>query len=112
MSERVKTTYNFFNHNCCSKVEVDWSDEHTSCYQSDWLAARSFDEKTFSKRYSMAKGPAKILWGSEHATDIKYHNFKDVTNDDRALFSWLHGNTILNAFAECSIIYQIIVSSF
>ena len=42
----------------------------------------------------MSNGPKKILWGSEHQKNIKYHDFDEIVNDDHALYSWLYGKYI------------------
>ena len=63
-------------------------------YDPEWLRARSFNEEDFQKRNLMAKGPAKLVWGSEHQENIKYHNFEQVVHDDRALYSWIHGRLL------------------
>ena len=47
----------------------------------------------------MAKGPAKLVWGSEHQENIKYHNFEEVVHDDQALYSWIHGNFVATNFS-------------
>ena len=73
------------------KVCIDWSDNHISHYDSSWLQARSFKENQFKQRNSMAKGPKKELWGSEHQADIRYHNFENIVNDEKALLSWITG---------------------
>ena len=39
----------------------------------------------------MSKGPKKELWGSEHQTDIRHHNFDNIVNDEKALLLWITG---------------------
>ena len=75
------------------KVCIDWSDNHISHYDSSWLRARSFKENQFKQRNSMANGPKKELWGSEHQADIQYHNFDNIVNDEKALLSWITGTS-------------------
>ena len=42
----------------------------------------------------MAKGPKKILWGSEHKDEIKYHNFGSIMSQPTAMYDWINGNNI------------------
>ena len=70
---------------------MEWSDNHISHFESTWLQSRSFKEDQFEHRNSMANGPKKERWGSEHQNDIKYHNFENIVSDGYALYSWLKG---------------------
>ena len=49
----------------------------------------------------MAKGPKKILWGSEHKDDIKYHKFGSIISQPQAMYDWINGkNNNIVRFAE------------
>ena len=73
------------------KVRVEWSDNHISHFESTWLQSRSFKKDQFEHRNSMASGPKKELWVSEHQNNIKHHNFENIVSDERSLYSWLKG---------------------
>ena len=89
------------------KLKVEWSDGHKSEYEPEWLMARSFNEEHFQKRNLMAKGPVKLVWGSEHQENIKYHNFKEILKDDQALYSWIYGKVIV--IMHCTIIVKVVL---
>ena len=92
-SEKVIRCVSAAEHHFYSfQLQIEWSDGHASKYNTKWLRNRAFREEGINLRRLMAKGPRKILWGSEHQNEIKYHNYKTIISQPQAMYDWINGN--------------------
>ncbi|GJQ68900.1 hypothetical protein Trydic_g6091 [Trypoxylus dichotomus] len=71
-------------------ITINWHDDHKSVYSLDWLEKRSFSKVHQEKFLNEIYMPVKKVWTKDEFPDIlKTYEFKDIINEDEALYKWL-----------------------
>ncbi|XP_026471739.1 gamma-butyrobetaine dioxygenase-like [Ctenocephalides felis] len=86
---RIKPT-NFKVYSEQEKVLINWSDNHNSTYDIQWLKERNFSKSNRDRVLNTLYKQQKIHWSADEFTHIfQKFQFKDVINEDSVLLKWL-----------------------
>ena len=74
------------------QVVITWPDSHVSVFDSQWLHSRRIgDREGSSSERSTLNREGVEFWNAEKLQDkIPRSDFRELMDDDRALFDWLH----------------------
>eukprot|EP00057_Strongylocentrotus_purpuratus_P030705 XP_782480.1 PREDICTED: gamma-butyrobetaine dioxygenase [Strongylocentrotus purpuratus] len=65
--------------------QIKWTDDHVSPIPAEWLKMHRFDKTDFD----VVRKVKQVSWGSEFTDKIPSFDYKDIINEDQALYSWM-----------------------